>query len=94
MALLIMYFDGADHETRQVYGYCISQAAATLSGTSASAGTPPANAKLARIKAGEACYVSNNGAAASSTNGVTLAADEVIDMAVPIDGTGFLARTV
>lgn len=92
MALSISYFGGTDVNTMQCYGECVSRADVTLTGSSASMGTPPTNAAIARVTAGEACTVSNNGTAASATNGVSLAANAVIDMAV-IRGQALLAKT-
>lgn len=82
MALNIAYFTGADVETDQCYGTLVSSVAYTVTGTSASVGTPPPFAAVARLKAGEACYVSNNGVAASATNGFFLAAGDSIDVQV------------
>jgi hypothetical protein len=92
MALNISYFTGADQETGQCYGTLVSSAAYTVTGSSASVGTPPAFAGVARLKAGEGCYVSNNGTAASSTNGVYLAAGDSIDLEVR-SGVALLAIT-
>lgn len=92
MALTITYVDNADIRTRQCYGTFLSTASVSLTSTSADCGAVPGSASIARIKAGEACYVSNNGADASATNGVPLAANEVIDLAVPT-GAQFKART-
>ncbi len=94
MTLSVSYYTGADVKTGQTYGGQISRVDVTLSGTSASCGTVPPGAALARIKAGEACYVSNNNVTASSTNGELLAANDIIDLAVPNGGGPFLARTV
>jgi hypothetical protein len=84
MALEISYFDGAGTTsiTSNVYGGLVASASVTLSGSSASCGTVPAGTRLARVKAGETCRVSNNGAAASATNGVHLAASETIDITI------------
>ena len=82
MALEISYFTGADRYTRQCYGVLISSAAYTVTGSSASAGTVPPGAAIARVKAGEACRVSNNDVAASATNGIHLDAGEVVDIEI------------
>ena len=92
MALSISYFAGADLQTQKCYGRNISRVDVTLTGSSASCGTPPEQATLARLTAGEACTVSNNGTAASATNGVSLASGAVIDLEV-FRGTAFLAKT-
>lgn len=90
MALNIAYFGDADVTTAMCYGILCGSVAYTVTGSSASVGTPPANASLARLKAGEGCYVSNNGSAASATNGVYLAAGDVVDIEVK-SGTALLA---
>jgi hypothetical protein len=82
MALNIAYFTGADIGTGQCYGGLISSVAYTVTGSSASVGNPPTGAKIARLSAGENCYVSNNGAAASSTNGIYIGANTSIDIAI------------
>ncbi len=82
MALSITYFDGADRTTQQCYGKMLSTVEYTVTGSSASCGTPPESAKIARLTAGEACNVSNNGSAASAINGVRLAAAAVIDVEI------------
>lgn len=82
MALNIAYFIGADRETQYCYGTLISSVAYTVTGSSASVGTPPEQARIARLAAGEACYVSNNNRAASATNGIYLAAGDVADITV------------
>lgn len=82
MALEISYWTGYDPITRQAYGTCISRVSYTVTASSVSVGTPPANAAIARLRAGEACCVSNNGADASATNGVYLGVGDVIDLAV------------
>lgn len=92
MALSISYFGGADIQTMQCYGECVSRADVTLTASSASMGAVPANAALARVTAGEACTVSNNGTAASATNGISLAAGDKIDLAI-IRGQALLAKT-
>lgn len=92
MALEISYWTGYDPITRQCYGTNISRVSSTLTGSSASQGTIPPNASVARLKAGENCCVSNNGSAASSTNGTYLALGDVIDLAV-VSGTPLLAMT-
>ena len=82
MALNVAYVYGSDDETGQAYGNLASSVAYTVTGSSASVGTPPSGAKVARLSAGEACYVSNNGSPASSTNGIHLAAGAVADVQV------------
>lgn len=93
MALDITYYDGADKQTGQCYGRMISRAIVTLTGSSASLGAVPDGASIARIKAGEACVITNNSAAASDTNGQPLAESEYIDLYVPADGKPFLGKT-
>jgi hypothetical protein len=78
----ITYFSGADPITRQAYGQVISRATPTLTGSSASLGTPPTNAAIARVRGTEACCITNNGADASATNGVYLGDGDVIDLAI------------
>jgi hypothetical protein len=80
MALNISYFGNADPATRQCYGINVSRVDYTVTGSSASVGTLPTNAAYARLKAGETCIVSNNGSAASVTNGVKLDAGDIIDI--------------
>lgn len=92
MALRITYFDGCDTITRQCYGVVMGSAAVTLTATSADLGVVPPGAAVARMSAGEDCLVSNNGTAASATNGVFLSAGSAIDMAVPASGQ-FKGRT-
>jgi len=82
MAWNIAFFTGYDPVTRQCYGKLISSLAPTPSGSSADAGAVPANASVARITSDAAGYISNNGTAASSGNGVSLAAGCTIDMQV------------
>ena len=82
MALEIAYFTGSDTETRQCYGLLLSSASPTLSPASASCGAVPATARIARLKAGENCRVTNNGATASATNGVYLSTGDIIDIQV------------
>ena len=82
MALSISYFTGADGATRQCYGWLLGSAVVTLTSFDASCGTPPPNAGIARVTAGEACFVSNNMTAVSATNGVSLAAGTTIDIAI------------
>lgn len=95
MALTVEYWTGADLKTRQCYGWCVETASVSLTTSSASCGTVPKGATIARITAGEACYVSNNNVAASATNGAyLLAAGDYRDMAVPNGGGPFLARSV
>lgn len=82
MALNIAYFTDTDQATGQCYGALLSSAAYTVTASSASVGTPPAAANIARLKAGEACYVTNNAGAASASNGIFLAAGDSIDLEV------------
>lgn len=86
----VAYFTGTDQTTGQCYGTLVSSVAYTVTGASASVGTPPAFAEVARVKANEACYVSNNGGAASATNGIYLAVGDVVDIQVK---TALLAIT-
>lgn len=86
MALEISYWDGADDRTRQVYGGNTGRASVTLSGSSATCGAVPSATAVARCKAGEACIVSNNGSAASASNGVHLDAGEIIDIEITSPG--------
>ena len=82
MALNIAYFNDTDQATGQCYGALISSVAYTVTASSASVGTPPSNANIARLSAGEACYVTNNAGAAAATNGFHLAVGAVIDIEV------------
>lgn len=91
MALEITYYSGADTQEGVVYGKVMGRSTVTLGASSANAGTKPNGAALARIKAGEACVVSNNGDT-SATNGQHLDAGEVIDMECPTTGE-FKAQT-
>lgn len=93
MALEISYFTGSDPETRACYGTLLSSASVILTGTSASCGTVPPTSKIARLKAGENCRVSNNGATASATNGVYLTAGDIMDIQA-VYTTPLLALTV
>lgn len=90
MALKIAYFTGHDARTEKCYGILRSAVSVSLTGTSASCGTPPEGAYIARIRAGETCVVSNNGAAASDTNGIYMEAGDAID--IQVDGP-FYAKT-
>jgi hypothetical protein len=92
MALNIAYFGDSDTITGQCYGILSASVAYTVTGSSASVGTPPSNAAIARLAAGENCYVSNNGAAASATNGIYLAVGQVTDIEVK-SGTALQAIT-
>lgn len=94
MALSISYYTGADTSTNLCYGGQISRASVVLTSTSAACGVVPSGAVVARVKAGEDCYVSNNGSDASDTNGEYLEAGEFCDMQVPNGGAQFMARTV
>lgn len=82
MPLNVSYFNDTDQSTNLVYGALLSSVSYTVTGSSASVGTPPVNANIARLSAGEPCYVTNNAAAASTTNGIYLAAGSVIDIEV------------
>lgn len=82
MALDITYWTGYDPITRLAYGTCISRVQATLTASDAQLGAIPANAAIARVKAGEVCVVSNNDVAASATNGVGLIVGEAVDIDV------------
>lgn len=86
MALHITYFDSYDGITRQCYGTVVGAAVPTLSGSSSDLGVIPSAASVARLEAGEDCYVSNNGVAASSSNGLFLSAGSIVDIAVPRSG--------
>jgi hypothetical protein len=93
MALEISYFKKADSYTNTCYGGLVSSVSYTVTGTSASVGTVASGAAgIARLKAGETCRVSNNGKAASATNGVHLAAGEIIDIEL-LDGVPIQAIT-
>ncbi len=92
MALSITYFDGADRTTQQCFGRMLTTVEYTVTGSSASCGTPPEGANIAYIKAGEACNVTNNGDAASATNGVRMAAGDIITVGI-INRTALLAKT-
>lgn len=92
MALEISYWSGYDPITRLAYGTVLARASVTLTASSASMGTVPAGAAIARVTAGEATLVSNNGTAASATNGVYLATGDSIDIAV-VPGTPILGKT-
>lgn len=72
----------ADRETEQCYGTLLSSVAYTVTGSSVSVGTPPSGSAIARLSAGEACYVSNNGRDASATNGIYLGAGDIADIQV------------
>jgi hypothetical protein len=87
MALNVSYFTGADIGTGQCYGGLISSVAYTVTGSSASVGNPPTGAKIARLAAGENCYVSNNGTTVSATNGIYIPAGSSIDIAVVPNNT-------
>lgn len=95
MALEVSYFAGSGETrlTSKVYGTLLGSASVTLTGTSASCGTVPAKTVLARLVAGEACYVSNNGTTASATNGINIPAGGVVDVTIS-EGSALLARTV
>lgn len=82
MALEISYWTGYDAITRLCYGRLISSESMTLSAASSNSGTIPANSAVARLTAGENCRISNNGSAASATNGVYLGAGESMDLSV------------
>ena len=82
MALNVSYFTSPDRTTQVCYGTVISSVAYTVTGSSASVGNPPSGATIARLAAGENCYVSNNGQAASATNGIYCAAGTVTDVQV------------
>lgn len=86
MALEISYWSGYDPITRQCYGTNLGRASVTLTGSSTDLGTVPSGAAVARLDAGEQCCVSNNGNAASSTNGVLIKAASTVDIAVPVSG--------
>jgi len=93
MALNVSYFTGADIGTGQCYGGLLSSVAYTVTGSSASVGTIPAGgAGIARLKAGETCRVSNNGKPAATTNGIYLAAGDIIDIEL-LDGVAIQAIT-
>lgn len=92
MALNVSYFTGADIGTGQCYGGLLSSVAYTVTGSSASVGTPPTGAVIARLAAAENCYVSNNGVTVSATNGIYIPAGSSIDLAV-IPGNVILAIT-
>lgn len=93
MALEVTYYTGADGATGQCLGYQISRATVTLSGSSATLGAVPPGARIAHIVAGEACVVSNNGLAASATNGQYFAASDKVDIAVPVNEQPFYGKT-
>lgn len=82
MALNIAYFKTTDRASVNVYEELISSTPVTVTASSASCGAIPNAASIARLAAGEACYVSNNDAPASSTNGIYLAAGVVADVQV------------
>lgn len=86
MALEISYWTGYDPITRQCYGINAGRASVTLTGSSADLGTVPSNAAIARLEAGEDCVISNNGAAASATNGIKILAGIAQDIQVPVTG--------
>lgn len=94
MALAVSYFsgNGDTRYTDKVYGGLTGSALVTLTGTSASLGTVPANTVLARLRAGETCVVSNNGTAAADTNGVRMEAGDVVDMIIST-GSTLLGKT-
>jgi hypothetical protein len=92
MALEITWFAGYDRETGLCYGRMKSSVSYTVTASSVTVGTVPSGAKIARCKAGEICRVSNNGTAASATNGVHLGVGEVIDLEVT-EANGLLAIT-
>lgn len=94
MALEISYWSGYDPVTRTVYGELIASATQTLGSSSTDCGTPPANAAVARLTAGENCRISNNGASATATNGVLLNAGDSIDLQVPRGGAKLKGMTV
>lgn len=81
MALEVTYYVGVDRYTKQIRGQMLSRATVTLTGSSASLGTPPTNATYCVITAGEACVVSNNGAV-TATNGQYLAANAVVELSI------------
>lgn len=92
MALEVSWFAGEDRTTHSCYGSLLGSVSYTVTGSSVTVGTVPAGATIARVKAGETCRVSNNGIAASATNGVHLAASEVVDLQV-FESRGLLAIT-
>lgn len=92
----IAYFADADVTTNQCYGILLGSKKYTVTSSSATVGTPPTNAKIARIKAEETCVVSNSGSAASDDNGIFMEAGDIIDIEVKnADGTAveILAKT-
>ena len=82
MPLSVSYFADTDLVARLCYGRLLGSVSYTVTATSASVGTPPSGSNIARIHAGENCYVSNNGAAASATNGLYLTAGSAVDIEV------------
>ena len=92
MSLRISYFSGTDSNTRLCYGVNTGSATVTLGASSADAGAIPDGSSSARLTAGEDCIVSNNGVAASDTNGWFLAAGSIIDIVCPASGQ-FKAKT-
>lgn len=82
MAWSVTFFHSADSSTGQCYGPLISSTTVTPSGTSADV-TVPDGARIARIKPDSTGYVSNNGDAASATNGIPLASgDSPVDIGI------------
>jgi len=92
MALNVTYFRNSDPVTRVCYDRVLGSASYTVTGSSASVGTVPSGSNLARLAAGENCWVSNNGTAASTTNGVYIPAGSVVDISVQ-EQTPLLAIT-
>lgn len=82
MAWNIAFFTGADTNTHLIYGKLISSLSYVPTGTGASPGSVPSNATLARITSDADGYVSNNGTAASTTNGTRVTAGSSIDIQV------------
>jgi hypothetical protein len=82
MPLSVSYFGDFDPVTGHAYNKLLGSVSYTVTASSASVGTPTSRSNVARLHAGENCYVSNNGKPASATNGVYLAAGNAIDLSV------------
>lgn len=93
MALDVTYYAGRGSHGTQIYGGQVTRAIVSLTGSSATCGAVPGGAVLARLTAGEDCVVSNNGAAASDTNGQKILTGGTIDLSVPAGGAPFYGKT-
>jgi hypothetical protein len=104
MALELSYYAGTDAVTRMIYGAHVGTQVMTLTSSSANSTAIPANAALARVRAGENCrFLKNTDGtnagvmAITATTGQYLAAGETMDVYVKPSGATsfyFTAMTV